>query len=159
MKTLVSLLALTFSLAPSFAKDIKLGDLTIENPWVRATPKGADVGAGYLTIRNDGAFADRLTGISADFARVQMHEMKMSNGVMEMRERLDGLEIPAHGAIKFAPGGDHLMFVGLKSPLVKGQTAQATLTFAHAGSTTVDMPIQGVGAAAPGGAMAPMKGM
>jgi copper(I)-binding protein len=156
MKTLVSFLTLALSLSPSFAQNIKLGDLTIENAWARATPKGAEVGAGYMTIRNDGAVADRLTAISTDFAKVQMHEMKMSNGVMEMRELPDGVEIPAHGVVKFAPGGNHLMFVGLKSPLVKGATAHATLTFAHAGSATVEMPIQGAGASGP---MAPMKGM
>jgi copper(I)-binding protein len=156
MKTLVSFLALTLSLTPCFAENVKIGDLTIENPWARATPKGSEVGAGYLTIRNDGAAADRLVGVAADFAKVQMHEMKMANGVMQMRELPDGVEIPAHGAVKFAPGGNHLMFVGLKAPLVKGATAHATLTFAHAGSVAVDMPIQGPGASAP---MAPMKGM
>jgi copper(I)-binding protein len=155
MKTFVSLLALALSLSPSFAQNVKLGDLTIENAWARATPKGSEVGAGYLTIRNDGAVADRLTGVAADFAKVQVHEMKMSNGVMQMRELPNGLEIPAHGEVKLAPGGDHLMFVGLKAPLVKGQTAHATLTFEHAGSLSVDLPIQAAGAAA----MAPMKGM
>ena len=159
MKILVSFLALALSVSPSFAQSIKVGELTIENAWARATPKGAEVGAGYLTIRNDGGVADRLTGVSCDFATVQMHEMKMTNGVMEMRERADGVEIPARATVKFAPGGNHLMFVGLKAPLVKGETAKATLTFAHAGSITVNLPIQGVGASGPGGAMAPMKGM
>lgn len=159
MKLLASSLALALTFSPSFAQNIKIGDLTVEQPWARATPKGSEVGAGYLTIRNDGPVADRLTGVSADFARVQMHEMKMSNGIMEMRELTEGLEIPAHGAVKLAPGGAHLMFVGLKAPLVKGQTARATLTFAHAGSLAVEMPIQGAGAPGPGGAMAPMKGM
>ena len=156
MKPLVCLFALALSLAPSFAQNIKLGGLTIENAWARATPKGSEVGAGYLTIRNDGAVADRLTADSTDFAKVQMHEMKMSSGIMQMRELNDGMEIPAHGVVKFAPGGNHLMFVGLKSPLMKGETVHATLTFAHAGSATVEMPIQGAGASDP---MAPMKGM
>ena len=129
MKTLVTLLTLALNLSPSFAQNIKLGDLSIENAWARATPKGSEVGAGYLTIHNDGAVADRLTGIAADFAKVQMHEMKMANGIMQMRELPDGIEIPAHGTVKFAPGGDHLMFVGLKTPLVKGANCACDAEF------------------------------
>ena len=155
MRTFVTLLALGVSLAPAFAQDLKIGDLTIENAFARATPKGSEVGVGYLTIRNDGAAADRLASASSDFAKVQIHEMKMANGVMQMRELPNGLEIPAHGEVKLAPGGNHLMFVGLKAPLVKGQTQHVTLTFDHAGTASVDLPVQGPGA----GAMAPMKGM
>ncbi len=154
-------LALAFSAAPALAQEIKAGDLTIATPWARATPKGAEVGAGYLEIRNAGGAPDRLTGGSADFADVEIHEMTMQGGVMKMREMKDGLAIPAHGAVKLAPGGYHVMFTHLKRPLVKGETVKATLTFEHAGAVAVDFPVQGVGAAGPGGAMKgmDMKGM
>lgn len=154
-------LALALSAAPAVAQEIKAGDLTIEQPWARATPKGAEVGAGYLVIRNDGASPDRLTGGSADFAAVEIHDMAMAGGVMTMRELKDGLVIPAHGAAKLAPGGHHLMFTGLKRPLVKGESVRATLTFEHAGAVAVDFAVQGVGAAGPGDAMKgiDMKGM
>jgi copper(I)-binding protein len=154
--------ALTLFAFPALAQETKAGDLTIERAWARATPKGADIGAGYLEIRNAGAAPDRLTGGSADFASgVEVHEMKMDNGVMKMRQVQGGLEIPAHGSVKLAPSGLHLMFTGLKRPLVKGETIKATLTFEHAGPVAVDFPVQGVGAAGP--AAAPksdnMKGM
>jgi copper(I)-binding protein len=161
MKILLStaLLALWLGANPAGADNVKAGDLTIESPWARATPKGSEVGAGYLTIKNDGATADRLTGATADFATVQVHEMKMNKGVMEMREVAGGLEIPAHGTVKLAPSGYHLMFVGLKHPLVKGDSAKATLTFEHAGQVSVDFPIFAVGASGPGGMSKDMKGM
>jgi len=154
-------LALAFSAAPALAQEIKAGDLTIENPWTRATPKGAEVGAGYLVIRNDGAAPDRLTGGSADFAAIEIHEMSMEGGVMKMRELKDGLVVPAHGSVKLAPMGYHLMFTALKSPLVKGQSVKATLNFEHAGAVAVDFAVQGIGAAAPGDGMKGMvmKGM
>jgi periplasmic copper chaperone A len=136
--------------APACAASFKAGDLTIETPWARATPKGAEVGAGYLTIRNDGASADRLTAIAADFATAQLHEMSMANGVMKMREVAGGLEIPAHKTVTLKPGGYHLMFMDLKHPLAKGQTFKATLTFEHAGQVPVDFAVMGVGAAGPG---------
>ena len=142
--------ALTFSFAaPASADPVKAGDLTIDHAWARATPKGAAVGAAYLTIHNDGASADKLTGISVDFATAEIHEMKKANGVMQMRAVPDGLEIPAHGTVTLAPGGYHVMLVGLKHPLAKGETVEATLTFAHAGEVKVALPVQAVGAAAP----------
>jgi len=145
-----SLLALAFVLScgPAIAQEIKAGDLAIDQPWARATPKGATVGAGYLTIHNNGATADTLTGGMADFAAVQVHEMTMAGGVMKMREVEGGLTIPPHGTVTLAPNGYHLMFVGLKQPLVKGQPVKATLSFEHAGAVDVTFDVRAVGAGA-----------
>ena len=151
--------ALALSAAPALADSIKAGDLTIDAPWARATPKGASVGAGYLTIKNNGATADKLTGVTADFATVQVHEMKMEKGVMQMREVAGGLEIPAHSTVKLAPSGYHLMFIDLKHPLTKGETVKATLSFEHAGQVAVDMPVLAVGSPGPAGGSKSMKGM
>ena len=156
---LAAALALSLAAAPALAEGIKAGDLTIEKPWARATPKGADVGAAYLEIRNAGGDADRLTGGTADFANVEIHEMSMQGNVMQMREVKDGLAIPAHGDVKLAPGGYHIMLTGLKHPLVKGETAKVTLTFEHAGAVTVDFPVVGVGAASGDMKGMDMKGM
>jgi copper(I)-binding protein len=142
--------ALALSAAPAIAQEFKAGDITIDNPWSRATPKGAEVGAGYLTIHNNGAAPDRLTGGTADFANVEVHEMSMVGGVMKMRELKDGLVVPAHGAVTLAPSGYHLMFTGLKQPLVKGAVAKATLTFEHAGAIPVEFAVRGVGASGGG---------
>jgi copper(I)-binding protein len=148
-------LALAFALAlsatPAIAQEFKAGDITIDKAWSRATPKGAVVGAGYLTIHNNGAAPDRFTGGTADFANVEIHEMSMVGGVMKMRELKDGLAIPAHGTVTLAPNGYHLMFTGLKQPLTKGSVAKATLTFEHAGAIPVEFPVSGVGAASGGG--------
>ena len=80
--------------------------------------------------------------------------MKKENGVMKMAELKNGLNIPAHGTIRFAPGGYHAMFTHLTKPLVKGEKVTATLNFEHAGAVTVEFPVERLGAAAP----APMKG-
>ena len=147
-------LALAVSAAPAIAQEFKAGDIVVEKPWARATPKGADVGAGYFVVHNNGAAPDTLTGGSADFATVGIHEMKTEGGVMKMAEMTNGLDIPAHGTLRLAPGGYHMMFTHLTKPLTKGEKVQATLTFAHAGPVTVDFNVEGVGAAGP----APMKG-
>jgi len=145
-----------FAAAPAFAGDATSGDIMIMSAWSRATPKGAPVGSGYLMIHNQGA-ADKLLGATADFADVQLHQMKLNNGVMEMREVKDGLAVPANGMIQLAPGGYHFMFVNLKHPLVKGEKEKVTLKFEHAGAITVDFDVQAIGASDSGGH--DMKGM
>jgi copper(I)-binding protein len=154
-------LALAVSAGPALAQEFKAGDITVDKAWARATPKGADVGAAYFAIHNNGATPERLTGGSADFATVEVHEMKTEGGVMKMAELKNGLDIPAHATIRLAPGGYHLMFTHLTKPLIKGEKVKATLTFDPAGSVEVEFPVEGVGAPAPmpmkGGAMGGMK--
>ena len=154
-------LALAFVLvsAPALAQEFKAGDIVVEKPWARATPKGAEVGGAYMTIENKGAAADRLTGGSADFATVEIHEMKTENGVMEMREVTGGLDIPAHGSVGLAPGGYHIMFTHLAHPLTKGETVKATFTFEHAGPVEVEFKVVGVGASSGGMKGGNMGGM
>jgi periplasmic copper chaperone A len=160
-----SALALAFALAGaatlSAAQEFKAGDITIDKAWARATPKGAEVGVGYMVVHNNGATPDTLTGGAADFATVEIHEMKSEGGVMTMAPLKNGLAIPAHGTVRLAPGGYHVMFTHLNKPLVKGEKVKATLDFAHAGPVTVEFPVEGIGAAGPGptkgGAMGGMK--
>jgi hypothetical protein len=145
-------LAFMLALTPAVAQQFKAGDIVVEQPWTRATPKGADVAAGYLLVQNKGPEADRLTGGSADFANaVEIHQMSMTNGVMKMRQAADGVEIPANGSLALKPNGYHLMFQGLKRQLVAGETLKATLTFQRAGAVTVDFKVERIGAMKPAG--------
>jgi copper(I)-binding protein len=71
-------------------------------------------------------------------------------GVMTMRPVEGGLPIPAGGAVKFAPGGLHLMIVGLSTPLVRGDKVPVSLKFEKAGDIAVSFEVQAMGAQAPG---------
>ncbi|MEA2858002.1 MAG: periplasmic copper chaperone [Methylobacteriaceae bacterium] len=127
---------------------IKAGALQIEAPWLRATPGGAKVGAGYLRITNTGSEADRLAGASMPLsARGEVHEMTMQNGVMHMGPLAQGLAIPPGKTVELKPGGFHLMFLDLKGSLKQGEKVDVTLTFEKAGSVTVAFPVQGLGGA------------
>ncbi|MDE2579144.1 MAG: copper chaperone PCu(A)C [Hyphomicrobiales bacterium] len=122
------------------------GDIALEHVWARATPPAAPVGGAYLTIRNNGASADKLVGATADAAdHVEIHEMKMENGVMKMRQ-IQGLDIPAHGAVQLKPGGYHLMFEGLKRPLKVGEAVKGSVTFEKGGSMPVEFKVEAMGA-------------
>jgi copper(I)-binding protein len=142
------------------AEDVKAGDLVISQPWSRATPNGAKIAGGYLTVENKGATADRLIGGSADFAgKVEVHEMAMNNSVMTMRPLDKGLAIEPGKTVKLAPGGYHLMLMDLKSPLKQGDKVAVTLEFEKAGKVALSFEVEGVGAQGPagGGNMGGMK--
>jgi hypothetical protein len=147
--------------APARADDVKAGDLVITQAWSRATPSGAKVAGGYLTIENKGTTADRLIGVSAEVAgKADVHEMAMDNGVMKMRALDKGLAIDPGKTVKLAPGGYHLMLQELKGPFKEGEKVPVTLEFEKAGKVNVSLDVQGVGAQAPGGgSMMMMKKM
>jgi copper(I)-binding protein len=134
------------------AEDVKAGDLVITQAWSRATPGGAKIGGGYLTIENKGTAPDRLIGGSTDAAaRLEIHEMAMNNGIMTMRPLEKGLTIEAGKTVKLAPGGYHLMLMDLKGPLRTGDKLSITLEFEKAGKVQVSLEAQAVGARGPAG--------
>jgi periplasmic copper chaperone A len=146
-------MVLAYFLAPALAQEVKAGDLVITQAWSRATPGGAKVAGGYLTIQNKGSAADRLIGGAADVAdKVQVHEMATTNGVMTMRPLDKGLSIEPGKTVKLAPGGYHLMLLDLKSPLKQGDKVPVTLEFEKAGKVKLSLDVQGVGARGPAGA-------
>jgi len=157
MKSISRILALaavafTVLAAPARAEDVKAGDLVITQAWTRATPNGAKIGGGYVTIENKGTAPDRLVGGAGDIAgKVEIHEMAMDNGVMKMRPIDKGLTIEPGKTVKLAPGGYHLMMFDLKAPLKQGDKVPVTLQFEKAGKVSVTLDVQGVGAQAPGG--------
>lgn len=137
--------------ASSLAQEDKAGSLIIDRPWSRATPAGAKVAAGYVTIRNIGSAPDRLVGGSADgiAGRVEIHEMAVINGVMRMRELSLGLPIPPGGQAELKPGGYHVMFMDLARPLREGERVAGTLVFEKAGAVPIEFEVQDIGARQP----------
>jgi periplasmic copper chaperone A len=151
---------LTGFVVPALAQGASNTSITVEQPWARATPSGAKTGAIYMTLDNKSGTADRLTGASSDVAeKLQIHEMRVENGVMQMREISGGLPIPADGSVVLKPGSYHVMLIGLKKPLSVGEKFPLTLTFEKAGNISVTVPVQAMGAMQDKGAMGNMGGM
>jgi copper(I)-binding protein len=115
--------------------------IKVEDAWMRATPPGAKLAAGYVTIRNAGA-ADRLVGISSPAAeRVETHITMHEGDVARMRE-VKGYDVPAGGTLELKPGGAHLMFVNIKAPMTEGTSVPATLKFQRAGEIKVEFQVR-----------------
>ncbi|HVY59760.1 MAG TPA: copper chaperone PCu(A)C [Xanthobacteraceae bacterium] len=156
--TVILAAALALGATAASAQGYKVGPLEIAHPWSRATPKGASVGAGYMKITNSGTEPDRLIGgTSAVAQRFEVHEMKMDGGVMKMRPVSGGLEIKPGETVELGPNSSyHIMFVGLKQPLEKGQHIKGTLKFEKAGSVDVEYEVEGIGGS-PKNSQAPAK--
>jgi copper(I)-binding protein len=121
---------------------IQAGDLVIENTFAFPSPPGALAAGGYVTITNTGTNDDMLTGGASSFSEVtEIHEMKMVEGVMKMRELEQGLKIPAGESVTLQPGGLHVMFMQLTQPLVEGESKPGSLTFASAGEVDVEYKV------------------
>lgn len=134
------------------AETFSIGDILVETPWTRATPGGARVAGGYLRIVNNGAEPDRLIGGTSEIAeRFEVHSMEMRDGVARMAPVEGGLEIPPGEAVELAPGGYHLMFMGLARPLSEGETVSGTLVFERAGTLEIMYPVAAMGVRTPPG--------
>jgi copper(I)-binding protein len=144
----LGLLAAVIAVAPAaFAQTGKTSTVAVEQAWARATPASARTGAVYMTLTNKANTADRLTGASSDVAaKVQIHEMAVVNGVMQMRQLVNGLTIPAGGSVTLKPGRYHVMLIELKKPLTAGETIPLTLTFAKARNISLTVPVKAMGA-------------
>jgi copper(I)-binding protein len=142
MRSFVAVAALLLAAPAAGAQTV-----TVEQPWARATAPQAQAGAVYATLT--AATADRLTGASTPVAAsVQVHENIHDNGVVRMRELEGGLPLEPGKPVTLAPGGYHLMLIGLKQQLKPGDSFPLTLSFANEPPVTVTVPVAAAGAAA-----------
>lgn len=124
------------------AQDFSVGELVVRSPWARPLPAVSENGAAYLTIVNHAMSPDRLISASSPIAeRVELHTNE-KNGPMMVMRKLQAVEVGAHDTVSMRPGGMHMMLLGLKRPLVAGETFPLALTFAKAGEVTITVPIE-----------------
>ncbi len=139
-------IALAVATASAFGADFQLKTLDIKQPFARATPPGAKSTAVFMTIENKGKEADRLISASSPMAGiVEIHEMKMDGGMMQMRE-VKGLEVKPGETVELKPGGYHVMLMDLKQPLKEGESIPVTLRFEKSGSVDVKAAVAAMGA-------------
>jgi periplasmic copper chaperone A len=136
------LIAALFAALPAWAQ------VNAEQPWTRATPPGAKVGAGFMRLRNAGA-ADRVVGASSPVAgRVEFHVTLREGEVVRMRE-VQSIDVPAGGTFELKPGGAHLMLMDLKRTLNKGEKVPLTLALEKGGELKLELDVEEMGARRP----------
>ena len=155
----IALFALAASACSNAAEPVAkaAGALRAERGWIRATPPNALVAGGYMTLRNAGTTDDRLVSISSPAAaRVEMHEMRMDGGAMQMRALPDGVPVKAGATVEFKPGGSHLMFIGPTRAFTAGEQVEVTLRYATAPAQTLKFAVQPLGSSVAPAASMPM---
>jgi len=138
LPVLCALLAACSPSAPpaSHSHEMETG-LHISDAWINMPPPGAAVAGAYLSLTNHGAEDRLLTVASTACERVEIHEMKMASGMMQMREITGGLALPANSTVSLTPGGLHLMLIAPNTTLEIGEQVEMHLTFEHARAQTV----------------------
>ena len=84
--------------------------------------------------------------------------MEMVDGIMKMRPVPEGLEIPAGQTAELAPGGYHLMLMGLKRPITQGERIPLTLKFEKSNPVDVELVAGPLGSSRPNGGENPNGG-
>lgn len=114
--------------------------LVIADAWVRAMPPGRPMTAAYLRIANPGAAPVIVSGVTSSVGEASLHESRRVDGQMQMRE-LPRLEVPAAGETVLAPGGLHIMLMGLESTPAEGDTLRLCLV-TDTGEVCTDAPVR-----------------
>ena len=101
-------------------------EVTITDAWVRGTvPAQTSTGA-YMKIKS--TEDAKIVAASSPAAKiVEIHEMAMANGVMEMKA-VPALMLPAGKAVELKSGGYHVMMMELAKPLKAGDKVPITFT-------------------------------
>lgn len=124
----------------AMAQDYMVGQMEIAQPWAR--PSTVRTGAAYFRLTNKGDSADALISVAGDVAdKVELHTMTMDGNIMRMR-KVESLILPAGKSIAIEPGGLHIMLIGLKKPLVEGESFPLHLTFKKAGGVDITVHVQ-----------------
>jgi copper(I)-binding protein len=110
--------------------------MLVEGAWSRTADSGATT-ALYFTLLNESITDDTLTGvITTDAATAEMHISTRHGSTMHMSP-IRTLAVPASDSVEFRPLGAHVMLVGLKRPLVEGDSVRVDLTFVSGRTVSV----------------------
>ena len=113
----------------------------VTDAWCRPSPVGAQTGACFLKLRAKAT--ETLTSVASPASStVQIHSVTTEDGQMRMQEMTNGLALPAGQTVTLAPGGDHIMLMGLIDPLTEGEVVSLTLGFTNAEPMTVQAEVK-----------------
>jgi copper(I)-binding protein len=144
---LAAMAALCLASLVSLASLANASDVMVSGAYARASAfSAAKSGAVYLTLMNHGASPDRLIAVKSPAAdRASLHQTIEENGVARMQP-VTAVDLAPGASVELAPNGTHVMLMGLKAPLKKGESVKLTLVFERARELDVDVPIGDVAA-------------
>jgi len=128
-----------------------VGDIIVEDAFVRAPARPGGAGAAYMTVRTLGE-ADRLIGAASDVAaRVELHTHLLDDGGVARMRRVEAIAVEPDADAVLAPGGLHVMLMGVTRPLADGDVVALTLIFETTGEVAVSAPVRAIRGTGQGG--------
>lgn len=136
-RTLAAALSLTAALAISGCSGGTEPKMTVSGAFM-PQPVNDKVAGGFMVIKNDSATADKLTGATSSLSDdLQIHETKD-----QKMQQVQSMDVPANGELKLERGGNHIMFMGLKSNPKIGDKVTVELRFEKAGPVKVELDVK-----------------
>jgi len=115
-------------------------EVKVHDAWVRLLPPSVKTTAAYLTLNS--TQLDRLIAVESPIAeKVEMHESVMENGMMSMSQ-ITSVLLTENTDATLSPQGKHLMVIGLKRPLVKGENIELKLSFEKSDPLIVNATVE-----------------
>lgn len=139
----ITLRALALSLALLvISAGSALADIVVEHPaYAFQTAPQQKNGAVFVGLKNTGDADITITAAQSDIAdMLELHTMSMENDIMEMRE-VAGFTVPANGSLELKPMGDHIMIMGLQTPLMLDATFPLTLVLDNGENLQLDVTV------------------
>ena len=103
--------------------------VSVRDAWIRETPPGMSVMAGYMALRNNTSRLQVLVAASSSgFESAMIHRTIVKDGIAGMAH-LSQIGLPPNTKLIFAPGGYHLMLMNPKRTLRAGDSVVINLEF------------------------------
>jgi len=118
--------------------------LMVSGAYVRATPPGVPNSAAFMMLMNHSSKDISVVAASSSVAKtLELHTHDMVNGVMRMYQ-VEKIDVEKNGHTMLKPGGFHVMFFGLKKPLIEGETVDLELTLSNGEKVNLEAPVKKV---------------
>ncbi|WP_283131759.1 copper chaperone PCu(A)C [Enterovibrio norvegicus] len=138
MKYCSSLLGLALGLSSLSA----FANVDLHDAYARAMPPSAPNSAAFMTLENTTSNNISLISATSPAAgKVELHSHVMHDGLMKMRQ-VKEIEVPANGKVVLEPGGLHVMFFDLASPMKEGNEVLLSLTFSDGSKINQNVPVK-----------------
>jgi copper(I)-binding protein len=145
VKSLIAISVILLSLVGS-----ALAEVVVEDAWSRASIGITRPGAAYMKINNAGSETKVLIGLRTGLAmKPEVHLSSIDDKGVSSMLPAGEIEIAPGETIELKPGSLHVMLMGLRRPMVEGDTFFLTLLFADDNEITVKVPIFGIAARGP----------
>ena len=119
-------------------------ELAVEKAYVRGLLPGQSNTAAFMQLHNNGDEPLTLVGASTAMAqRAELHGHRHKNGMMAMY-KVEQLTLAPQERAELAPGGYHLMLLGVKPALKEGESIMLEWRLSDGASVSFEVPVRSV---------------